>query len=272
MTEQEVVAISLEQERKIRKVIKNHTLEMSYKARTELTAELREVALDMLKKYELILPISVNKQKIDFKEFNKEIKRIYILSIVENVLRALNGGQLHKKQILVGEDNVGEEYVINTTTLTVTYKGEVYFLLDMQENEIDKLLLLILANATIKVGATAGKIALIGILQALPSVTFKRVSKLAKSRIRANANISITNVISNNTIRLLKLSGREYTKTWKAILDNLVRDTHEELDGETIKLEDKFFVGGFPARFPRDHSLPPKEKMNCRCEVIYKRI
>lgn len=59
------------------------------------------------------------------------------------------------------------------------------------------------------------------------------------------------------------------TKTWHTALDERVRLTHMALEGETIAVDEMFDVGGFPARYPLDISLPAHEIVNCRCSVSY---
>jgi hypothetical protein len=64
-------------------------------------------------------------------------------------------------------------------------------------------------------------------------------------------------------------TGRTWTKTWQATLDDKVRDTHRAADGQTIPLLDAFTVGGHPLRFPGDLFAPPEETVNCRCSTRY---
>ena len=61
-------------------------------------------------------------------------------------------------------------------------------------------------------------------------------------------------------------------KTWLTMLDNKVRDTHEEVEGTTIGIDEHFVVGDSEMRFPHDMELAPNpnEVINCRCAVEYK--
>lgn len=54
-------------------------------------------------------------------------------------------------------------------------------------------------------------------------------------------------------------------KTWLTAEDELVRETHVALNNVTIKIDEKFSVGGYLADGPGDPSLPAKEVCNCRC-------
>ena len=61
------------------------------------------------------------------------------------------------------------------------------------------------------------------------------------------------------------------TKTWLTMLDDKVRDTHEEIDGQTIGIDETFKVGNSELKFPHDWELSPdpNEVINCRCAVTY---
>ena len=60
-------------------------------------------------------------------------------------------------------------------------------------------------------------------------------------------------------------------KTWLTMLDNKVRDTHEEIEGQKIGIDEYFVVGNSQMRFPHDLELAPdpEEVINCRCAVDY---
>lgn len=61
-------------------------------------------------------------------------------------------------------------------------------------------------------------------------------------------------------------------KTWLTMLDDKVRDTHEEIEGTTIGIDEYFQVGDSEMRFPHDMELAPNpnEVINCRCAIDYK--
>lgn len=64
-------------------------------------------------------------------------------------------------------------------------------------------------------------------------------------------------------------------KKWNTQQDTKVRDTHEAMHGEIVKIDNKFRLpsdkncqGGW-AMFPGDPSLPACQSINCRCFLTY---
>jgi len=58
-------------------------------------------------------------------------------------------------------------------------------------------------------------------------------------------------------------------KEWIASFDDKVRDTHSEADGQIVRANDTFLVGGQPMMFPGDPAGGAAECINCRCSVAY---
>lgn len=66
-------------------------------------------------------------------------------------------------------------------------------------------------------------------------------------------------------------TGKPVTKTWICTFHNS-RDSHIELHGTTIPLEDDFHAAGGPMFYPGDDSrVGPEEICNCRCYLIINR-
>lgn len=57
-------------------------------------------------------------------------------------------------------------------------------------------------------------------------------------------------------------------KTWITILDNRTRQAHARADGQQVRVEDKFFVGGEFLEQPGDPSARPENRIYCRCSMI----
>lgn len=62
--------------------------------------------------------------------------------------------------------------------------------------------------------------------------------------------------------------GGEWEKGWLATDDDRTRPTHHEADLQRVPLGAHFSVGGFPALYPGDPTLPPGEVINCRCSML----
>lgn len=83
------------------------------------------------------------------------------------------------------------------------------------------------------------------------------------------ANESNT-VINHKELEDAKLLG--FTKKrWLTELDERVRETHQEMEGVTIPIDDLFLVGESLMEMPKDssHGADPKEIVNCRCVLEY---
>ena len=60
-------------------------------------------------------------------------------------------------------------------------------------------------------------------------------------------------------------SGLEVMKTWETMMDDKVREAHEDIEGQTVPIDDVFVTwDGHEARFPGDFD-DPELNVNCRC-------
>lgn len=58
------------------------------------------------------------------------------------------------------------------------------------------------------------------------------------------------------------------TRTWNSTRDERVRDSHAEMDGQQVGLDEPFISGdGNELMFPGDPSAPAEDTINCRCAV-----
>lgn len=64
-----------------------------------------------------------------------------------------------------------------------------------------------------------------------------------------------------------KEKGADVFKQWCAVLDGRTRDSHRQLDGKIVDVEEEFKIGGMPAMFPGDFG-DPAEDCNCRCTIL----
>lgn len=64
--------------------------------------------------------------------------------------------------------------------------------------------------------------------------------------------------------------GIELEKQWIATLDGRTRHDHARADGQVVKEDKPFDVGGYELMYPGDPNGPPHEIYNCRCTMIAK--
>lgn len=62
--------------------------------------------------------------------------------------------------------------------------------------------------------------------------------------------------------------GIKVKKRWVATLDDRTRDTHAELDGQEVPIDEPFEVDGMEIMFPGDPNADPSLVYNCRCAMI----
>jgi SPP1 gp7 family putative phage head morphogenesis protein len=91
--------------------------------------------------------------------------------------------------------------------------------------------------------------------------TFKTLSEGEVKTIARN-EMNLASAISeqNNFLE----QGVQYQQ-WSAILDDVTRSSHEDLDGEIIRIGDTFSNG---LRYPQDRNGDIEEWINCRCDAL----
>lgn len=67
----------------------------------------------------------------------------------------------------------------------------------------------------------------------------------------------------------LSLEGYPIKKTWLATMDSRTRDSHANLNGVTIPINQSFDVNGFSMSRPLDPAGPASEIIQCRCDLTY---
>ena len=111
-----------------------------------------------------------------------------------------------------------------------------------------------------------------GILQgeSLPQVA-KRLDRVVGMDGRAamrNARTALTGAQNAGRIDAYRRAndlGIQTEKEWLATMDNVTRDSHIDMDGEHVGIDDVFSNG---LRYPGDESGDPAEVYNCRCTLI----
>lgn len=88
-----------------------------------------------------------------------------------------------------------------------------------------------------------------------------------KVRSRRIAQTEVIGAVNKGSLEASKQSGVVWGHQWLAALDDLVRESHEELTmmGEAVKLGDQFSIG---CEYPGDQGGPAAEVVNCRCTLL----
>lgn len=89
---------------------------------------------------------------------------------------------------------------------------------------------------------------------------------LGDSRARTIARTESVGGFNQSSQIAAETSGVVSGKVWMAASDDRVRDSHVNIDGETVGLQDAFSIG---VRFPGDPAGAAKETVNCRCVLQY---
>lgn len=96
----------------------------------------------------------------------------------------------------------------------------------------------------------------------------------AMMRYARTAMVSAQNAGRIETLERAKAMGIKCRKKWLATLDSRTRDAHQELDGQTVEVDQPFVTHNRDGslaelQFPGDPSADPEQVYNCRCTLIY---
>lgn len=86
------------------------------------------------------------------------------------------------------------------------------------------------------------------------------------------ARTEMTQAVNEGAVRVLKAEGVTH-KEWRTLVDGRERDSHRAAHGQIVPMELPFILedyggGGGTCMMPGADSLPPGEKINCRCNVV----
>jgi len=90
--------------------------------------------------------------------------------------------------------------------------------------------------------------------------TESRSRRIARTEIIGATNAGIEDTFKESQVV-------EY-KEWLTARDELVRDAHAAADGQAVKLNEVFDVGGEALKFPGDPDGSPENIVNCRCTLL----
>jgi SPP1 gp7 family putative phage head morphogenesis protein len=89
-----------------------------------------------------------------------------------------------------------------------------------------------------------------------------------RGRAETIARTELSGLMNETSYKQMELSGVVSKKKWYSIGDNRTRDSHQRLNGKTVKFDEKFDVNGTAADGPHATNLPAGEVVNCRCRLI----
>lgn len=94
----------------------------------------------------------------------------------------------------------------------------------------------------------------------------RRMGDLSGARARTIARTELIGATNGSTLAMAQMVGAGRNKVWVATEDERTRESHAEIDGETVGIEDQFSNG---LAFPGDPSGEPEEVINCRCTLDF---
>ena len=111
-------------------------------------------------------------------------------------------------------------------------------------------------------------------------MTYKQMADIVKKELDGDL-IKANRIVRTESRRLreegsfqsamhAKSKGIIMTKTWRAVGDERSRESHIEMDGTTIEIDEKFELNGREGDHPLDRNFLAKDVINCRCKLIKK--
>lgn len=89
-------------------------------------------------------------------------------------------------------------------------------------------------------------------------------------RARTVARTEGTRAYNRGASEVVDLLGEDAPgwKEWLATRDPRTRDDHWLADGQVVRVDSVFMVGGHPLRYPGDENAPASQTVNCRCTLL----
>lgn len=97
------------------------------------------------------------------------------------------------------------------------------------------------------------------------------VTGIAEAHATTIARTEVISAANAGAFEQARQAGQEKPlyKQWLATMDDRVRPTHEEADGQVVPFDDPFIVGGAFMRYPGDPGGPNEEVLRCRCTILF---
>lgn len=221
--------------------------------------ELNKTTLDQFKK----LVSKGLTQGFNMTRFKKEIAALFngYIDGVSNK-EILNKYEVYEDAITISnDDNVvlksGKRYNAMLENIKKLEK-------DITKKEYNKLLKAL--KGTIDMGDPIGNqvntllVNIYDIPDGSKGITENRITTIARTTSTFVRNLSFDSTYDNNPFII--------GKTWISAQDSDTREAHSSADGQTVKTDDKFIVGGEKLKYPGDRNGSPENIINCRCRII----
>lgn len=95
------------------------------------------------------------------------------------------------------------------------------------------------------------------------------VADMQQSNAERIARTEVVGAINAGAIEQVRASKLDATKTWLATNDGRTRQSHRDVNGTTVRLDETFLVGGIPMDRPHDPAAPADEVIQCRCTLTF---
>lgn len=86
------------------------------------------------------------------------------------------------------------------------------------------------------------------------------------------ADIQAINLANSQIAAKFARAGVAVFKRWVSLHDGKTRDSHLEADQQFQVLESPFLVGGEKGYYPGDMEFSARQRINCRCIVIFEDV
>lgn len=105
------------------------------------------------------------------------------------------------------------------------------------------------------------------LIRGIVAINPNRAETIARTETHAAANYGSIKTAKNAQAEF----GIIMQKEWVATNDARTRDTHAQMDGVIVDVDENFNVNGYMTDRPNGEGLPAEESINCRCVMTYRK-
>jgi len=106
-------------------------------------------------------------------------------------------------------------------------------------------------------------------IETIARTVSEQMEGINRQRARVIARTEIITASNRGSLHGAKRTTEGLVKEWLDSNDSRVRRTHQAADGQQVDMDGSFNVNGSPAQYPGDPSLPARERIQCRCTIVY---